>query len=303
MIDTRRLRCFVAVAEEGHFGHAAIRLGISQPPLSEHIARLEEAVGARLFERTTRSVKLTAEGQALLDHAKNVLSALDRCTEVVAQVALVQRASLTIGLLHAHTYTFFPALLKRFVAGNADVSIRLHEYAATEQVGKLLGGEIDVGFVRAPLHHEAIRTRVAFTEDYVMAVPDRVGMASKKAFAHADLARAPLITYPSHDDKRSTQRLFRDYFYQQDVQLAAHVEARTLHSALAYVAAGLACAPVPKSQQMLQLAGVRYVALRPPAPRLSVALAWRVDKHSELVERFARFTVACFKAAKATTKT
>src|SRR5690606_14968029 len=110
-----RLRYFVAVAEEEHFGRAANRLGISQPPLSEHIKSLEESVDAKLLFRTTRSVQLTAQGEALLKHARSILQDADRCREVVRASKQKESKSLTLGILHAHSYTFLPNLLRHYL--------------------------------------------------------------------------------------------------------------------------------------------------------------------------------------------
>ena len=112
MIDIKKLRYFVAVAEEGHFGRAAARLGISQPPLSEHIQQLERLLQTELLQRTTRRVNLTPEGIALLQHARKILSDVDQCAQVVQHAQVHQKQILRLGILHAHTYTFLPNLLR-----------------------------------------------------------------------------------------------------------------------------------------------------------------------------------------------
>lgn len=277
-MNLKQLRYFVAVAEEAHFGRAALRLGISQPPLSEHIQALEAELDAKLLFRTTRAVSLTSEGEALLEHARTILRETDRCREVVHASRDRESASLTLGLLHAFTYTFLPALLRNWFAQSPRRRVNLVEYTTTEQVDRLLEGSIDIGLVREPIHHASLRTRSLFTEPYTVAIPAEWRLDRKGQVSVEDLDGRSMIGYPSHDIRRSTQSLFRDFFHRYDVRPSDYFEVRTMHASLALVAAGRGFAPVPRSQAALRLDGVKYCAFKEPAPELSVGLAWREDK-------------------------
>ena len=294
MIDLKRLRYFVAVAEEAHFGRAANRLGISQPPLSEHIQALEASLNAKLLFRTTRSVSLTVEGEALLKHARAILHDTDRCQEIVNASRQQDIEALTLGILHAHTYTFLPGLLRSYFERYPAHRIHLVEYSTTEQIGKLLEGTIDIGLVREPIYHPSLRTQRLFSECYAVAVPTAWDIARKKTLSVRDLGGRSMIGYPSHDHRRSTQSLFRDFFHQYSVHPSDRFEVKTMHAALALVAAGCGFAPVPRSQMVLQLAGVAYRPFREPSPELSVGLAWREDKASPLVAEFVQLCQAHF---------
>lgn len=285
-MDLRRLRYFVAVAEEAHFGRAASRLGISQPPLSEHIQALEAELGSKLLFRTTRSVSLTAEGEALLEHARAILRDVDKCREVVNAVHSRHSGSLTLGILHAFTYTFLPALLREYFEQDPMRRVQLVEYSTTEQVSRLLEGTIDVGLVREPIYHASLRTRRLFTERYFVAVPDAWKLGRDGRVSVRDLDGRGMIGYPSHDVRRSTQSLFRDFFHRHDVHPSEYFEVRTMHSSLALVSAGRGFSPVPHSQTMLALAGVRYCEFMEQAPDLSVGLAWREDKSTPALNDF-----------------
>jgi len=144
MIDIKKLRYFVAVAEEGHFGRAATRLGISQPPLSDHIQQLERLLQTELLHRTTRRVSLTQEGTALLLHARKILVDIDQCAQVIQQSHSQQKQVLRLGILHAHTYTFLPNLLRYYLQAQPGIRIELLEYTTREQVDTLLGDQVDV---------------------------------------------------------------------------------------------------------------------------------------------------------------
>lgn len=285
-MDLKRLRYFVAVAEETHFGRAASRLGISQPPLSEHIQALEAELGSRLLVRTTRSVSLTAEGEALLEHARAILRDVDQCREVVNAARDKDSLTLTLGLLHAHTYTFLPALLRDYFSHDPRRRVNLVEYTTTEQVSRLLEGTIDIGLVREPIHHGSLRTRRLFSERYAVAVPTEWGLDRNGRVSVKNLDGRSMIGYPSHDVRRSTQSLFRDFFHRHDVRPLDYFEVRTMHASLALVAAGRGFAPVPRSQSMLPLAGVTYCDFREQSPDLSVGLAWREDKSTPTINHF-----------------
>lgn len=294
MVDLKRLRYFVAVAEEAHFGRAANRLGISQPPLSEHIQALEASLNAKLLFRTTRSVRLTVEGEALLKHARAILHDTDRCQEIVNAARQKNTESLTLGILHAHTYTFLPGLLRKYFSRHPAYRIHLVEYSTTEQIGRLLEGTIDIGLVREPIYHPSLRTQRLFSENYAVAVPTTWDIARKKALPVRDLDGRTMIGYPSHDHRRSTQSLFRDFFHQHAVHPSDRFEVKTMHAALALVAAGRGYAPVPRSQMALRLNGVAYRPFREPSPELSVGLAWREDMASPPGAEFVQICRAYF---------
>ncbi len=286
MIDIKKLRYFVAVAEEGHFGRAATRLGISQPPLSEHIQQLERLLQTELLHRTTRRVSLTQEGNALLQHARKILSDVDQCAEVIQQSTRTQQQVLRLGILHAHTYTFLPSLLRHFLSQEPGLRIELVEYTTREQVDTLLSDQVDAGLVREPISHPSLKAVRLFTEAYALAAPAEWRLPRTKPTSVKAIHEKTLIGYPSHDDKRSTRSLFRDYLQQHQVKPAHFIEVRTMHAALALVAAGQGCAPVPESQTAMQFPGLKYHHFLETPPRLSVALAWRDDSATALLTRF-----------------
>jgi DNA-binding transcriptional LysR family regulator len=287
MITIKRLRCFVAVAEEGHFNKAAVRLGMSQPPLTEHIRVLEQTLDCRLFERTTRAIKLTAKGQTLLEHAKKILTDVEKTHEVINADLLAPPPELKLGVLHAHTYTFLPLLLRSFIQKHPHVNVQLVEYSTSGQIDTILSSNVDIALVREPLKHANIDVQTLFKEPYVLALPTTLRTASTVDISI--LEGRPIIGYPSHDDQRSTRSLFRDFLSQHHVQPSAWREVTTMHSALALVCANLGIAPVPLSQTSLQIKGVSYRRVKQPPPQLSVGLAWQRGAATPLAQAFKRF--------------
>lgn len=294
MIDLKKLRCFVAVAEEGHFGRAAIRLGMSQPPLSEHIHRLETHLGTKLLKRDTRNVSLTAEGLALLEHSKKILLDIDGCYAIVNNPSIKTQRRLRIGMLHAHTYTFFPGLLRFYLETRGDHRIELIEYTTKEQVETLLSGLVDFGLVREPIRHSQIKVQTLFSEPYALAAPTSWRLGSRNPICVGNLEGRPMIYYPSHDDRRSTRTLFRDYLQEHGIKISDPIEVKTMHAALALVAAGQGFAPVPKSQTVMRLKGLSYHPFKQTPPQLSVGLAWRKGDLTEEAHEFIKDATTYF---------
>ncbi len=292
MITIKRLRCFVAVAEEGHFNKAALRLGISQPPLTEHIRLLEQALNCRLFERSTRTIRLTEQGQLLLDHARHLLAEVERTHEILSNDGQTEPISLKLGLLHAHTYTFLPPMLKAFIGQHPNYDVQLVEYSTGGQLQTILSSTVDLGLVREPVVHAEVEVQTLFNEPYILAVPTDWKTATEVDISF--LESRPIIGYPSHDDRRSTRSLFRDFLNQHHVRPSTWREVTTMHSALALVAAGLGVAPVPKSQSVLRMNGVSYRRIKQTPPSLSVGLARRLGSKSPLSDTFLNFALSYF---------
>lgn len=297
MIDARRLRYFVAVAEEQHFSRAAERLGISQPPLSEHIQVLERELGVALFHRTTRSVTLTEDGQNFLPHARRILSDIDRCGEVIRDARWKRMHTLRIGILHAHAYTFLPRLLAAWARAHPDVRLSLVEHATQDQTAVVLAGEVDLAFVREPIQETELAVTRLFSEPYWIALPERWETDSQESISVAELHGRRMIGFPSHHTSGSTRALFRDFFIKHKVKTADFLQVRTMHAALALVAAEQGFCPVPQSQRSLALHGVRYLPLTESAPSLSVGIAAPVHSQNELARAFTAFGVAYFQQA------
>lgn len=295
MLTIKRLRCFVAVAEEGHFNKAAARLGISQPPLTEHIRLLEQGLGCRLFERSTRTLKLTHHGERLLDHARSLLTLVDRTHEIV-MAGSERPPILRLGLLHAHTYTFLPKLLRSFINQYMMCEFQLVEYSTGGQLGTILSQTVDLGLVREPLTHPEVTTQTLFTEPYVLAISNEIRTTNPVDISVIN--DRPIIGYPSHDDRRSTRSLFRDFLTQHDIRPSQWREVTTMHSALALVSANLGIAPVPASQQSLKLPGVTYRKIKQAPPELAVGLAQRRGMDNPLAETFTQFAIEHFSTHK-----
>ncbi|QKW33463.1 LysR family transcriptional regulator [Actinomadura sp. NAK00032] len=277
-MDLRHLRYFVAVAEELHFGRAAERLNMAQPPLSQAIRRLESELGVDLLHRTTRKVDLTDAGRGYLARARRILGEVDEAAHEARRVAAGAVGHLALGCVGSATYSLLPALsrgLRRELPG-VDFSFR-GEMLVPDQAAALRAGEIDVALLRPPIADLSLTVLPLRRDRLVVALPDDHPLAALRRVAVADLADADLIVHSA--DRRSVMYdvvlgLLRD----------AGVEPRIRHEVgetstlVTLVAGGLGAAVVPEPVTVLALDGVTFRPLVRPAVDVELAIAHRTDR-------------------------
>ncbi|MEN9867138.1 MAG: hypothetical protein RL748_2728, partial [Pseudomonadota bacterium] len=209
--ELRQLRHFVAVAEELHFGRAASRLHMSQPPLSQSILNLEAELGQALFIRTKRSVQLSAAGLALLPEARRLLQDAAQLPDLVQRAASGSSGRLSLAFVSNATYSLLPTLLAQFRQRYPQVSITLKEATSDVQIDDLQQGRIDAGFVLAPLpassassassghDEEELSWRPLLREPLLLALPSALAAQySQRPLPLAQLGQQPLIIFPRH---------------------------------------------------------------------------------------------------------
>jgi DNA-binding transcriptional LysR family regulator len=270
-IELRHLRYFVAVAEDLHFGKAANRLGISQPPLSQQILALEREIGARLFERSNRRVELTNAGENFLREAREVLERVDAAAVRAERIHRGQVGELKVGFFGSAPFVEgFQKLVFDFRAEHPDVDLILEEMPTYQQVDSILDGRLDLGFVR-PLQPrlESIQS-VEISRERLMVVTrmDHPLAARPGDLSMADLASEPMVLYASSIGSGLYQKivdLCRDSGFAPNVVQAANISI------------------LPESLRRLALDGLKFVPLREPKAQTAVWLAKRSDDRSSLV--------------------
>jgi DNA-binding transcriptional LysR family regulator len=282
-MELRHLRYFVAVAEDRHFGRAARRLQIAQPPLSRSIQALEAELGAQLFVRGTRRVDLTPAGDALLVHARRVFDEVELGTRAARRAAAGQVGRIAIGYPSSLAYTGLTDVLRAFRDRAPAVEVALRELPPQSQIEALLDRSIDVGFVRSTIDDAAIVTERVRREPLLVALPADHPLASKKRIALSALARESFVLFP-----RARGTSFFDYlmrlchdagFTPRIVQEAAQLDI------VALVAAGFGVSLLPASAREVQREGL---VLRPivGSPYTELFVAWRADNPSPVVRDF-----------------
>ncbi|MER6960916.1 MULTISPECIES: LysR substrate-binding domain-containing protein [unclassified Streptomyces] len=277
-MNLRHLRYFIAVAEERHFGRAADRLHMAQPPLSQAIRQLESELGVELLHRTTRRVDLTDAGRAYLARARTILADVDEAAHEARRVAAGAVGHLAIGCVGSATYSLLPALSRRLATELPGVDFAFRgDMLAPDQVEALRSGEIDIALLRPPVADPSLAVTPLRRDRLVVALPADHPLAQRKQVRAADLGGCDLIVHSA--DRRSVMYgvvlgLLRD----AGVDPHIRHEVGETSTLVTLVAGGLGVAVVPEPVTALALAGVVYRPLVRPAATVDLAVAHRSDR-------------------------
>jgi DNA-binding transcriptional LysR family regulator len=280
-MELHQLRCFVAVAEELHFGRAARRLAMLPSALGRHVRLLEEDLGARLLERTTRHVALTGAGAAFLEDARALLAQADRVAGRVRAQARGEAETIRVGAIDSAAAGLVPLLLHDFRARRPQAVVHLVEDKTIRLLPRLVSGHLDLAFVRPPeTRNPSIEFLFLFSETAVVAVPSRHPLARRGRVALQDLADQPLIV-PERRSRPHSHDLTMKLFEEAGLTARVAQIAEEKHTIVNLVAARLGVAIVPRWTSRMTTRGVRFVPLRLPSPggssRLPLAAAWMKD--------------------------
>jgi DNA-binding transcriptional LysR family regulator len=295
-LELRLLRYFVTVAEELHFGRAAARLSMTQPPLSQAIRALEEGLGVPLFVRTKRSVELSAVGADLLPEVRRLLAAADALRPLAQSLSRGEAGVLSLAFVSTADYGLLPALLRNFRTRHPGVRLQLTEATSDVQIEELMAGRIDAGLVIPPLpprHAGALSYLPVAREPLVAALSGEMASGLGQGTAEwaetpvslHDLADAPLVVFP---------RRLASGFY--DIIMGCYgaagltprigQEAIQMQTIVSLVSAGMGVALVPRSLRHLRRTGVVYRPLREPGPLVETGLVWRTAEVSPVLAGF-----------------
>ncbi|MCC6867477.1 MAG: LysR family transcriptional regulator [Burkholderiales bacterium] len=273
-MDLRQLRYFVAVADTLHFGRAARRLAISQPPLSRQIAALERELGVALFERSTRGVRLTPSGSALLPRARRLLADADTIATGARELARGEVGLLRIGFLAAATFSMLPRLISSFRRARPGVRLVLTEATSDRQLVALAEASLDAGVLLPPVADPALAWLSLVREPLVAALP--AGRRWPPRLALARLAGEPFILFP-RPAGASLYDLIVNACERAGFLPRVEQEAVQMSTIVSLVAAGMGVALVPDSLRQVRRAGVVYRPLSDRLAPVETGLAWRVD--------------------------
>lgn len=284
-VEPRRLRAFLAVAETLHFSRAAALLHVSQPALSQQVRLLEEDLGARLFDRTSRQVALTAAGEALLQAAPRVLYETERLVEDVRQAATGVTGRLTIGSVRTGLASVVPGIVREFTTHHPRIRFELVHMDTTQQLRALQERTIDLGVVRSASPVRTLRIEPLVSEPLMLAVPSDHALAGREEVDPTDLAGEQFVSWPRHlgaDFSDIVTGFCRAHGFDPDVVS----EANDIDSQLALVAAGFGVSLQPAFYAAARPAGVAFCRLGGPPPQVALQLAWRRDNPPGVVQDF-----------------
>jgi DNA-binding transcriptional LysR family regulator len=293
MIELRSLRQFLAVAEELHFGRAALRLHMTQPPLTQAIQKLEQELGAPLFERSSRSVRLSPAGAALLPPARRLLLEAEQLGRLVRAAAEGQRGRVRLGFVSTVGFGELPRWLRAFREQQPDIVLSLREATLDVQLQQFGREDLDAGFVihapgALPTGFEALGIA---REPMVLALSAEEALAAKPRLSAADILALPLVIFP-RDIAPSLFDAVLAFYRDHQFTPAIAQEAIQMQTIVNLVSAGMGAAWVPESVMGLQRTGVVYKRVAGTVPVCETSLIWRPDA-GPAVRRFVQHIAAC----------
>lgn len=292
-IEFNQLRCFVAVAEELHFGRAAARLHMTQPPLTRHIQLLEHALGVELFERTSRSVRLTKAGAVFLTDAVRLLQFAEQAALSARRFGKGDVGKVTVGFTAVSGYDLIPSLIAGARVAIPGITMVLKEMVSVGQFAALEAGTIDLGIVRPLATLSELDFQLIAREPLVLALPDGHALAVREHVVLADLHRQPFIMY-SPDEGKYFHDLIHALFSAPVVvpDYVQHIS--QTHSVVGLVRAGLGVALVPESACNFNVRGVHFRRVMDADACAELYMAWRPDHRNPALHTFLQYAAEHF---------
>lgn len=283
-MDLRHLRYFVCVAEERNIGRAALRLHISQPPLTRQIQQLEEQLGVQLFRRTHRGVELTDAGRVFYDDARNILGMTERAIERSSKAAQGLLGRVDLAIFGSGIFGVIPRLIRAFRESHPEVSIFLHNMVKDEQIDALHGRRITLAFNRLMRPIDGLVSETLLTEPLYVALPSDSPLVARTAVTLQELEKVPLVLYPTGSRPSFIDRVHELCRSCGFAPLVAQEVGDVVH-AVALVATGFSVTLVPQSATAMALPGISYRPLHHPSqPRVDLCCIYRADDDSPILQ-------------------
>lgn len=295
-VELHHLRAFLAVAEELHFGHAAARLHVAQPALSQQIRRLEGELGTALFQRSTRRVQLTDAGRVLLDEARRILAEVESAVDAVQRAGRGESGVLTVAFAASVMFIALPRIIRRFRAHYPGVHLELREVPTALQLAGLRSGEFDVGFVRQPSADPELHLETVMREPLLIALSKRHRLARRARVPLAALAEDDFVLFPRDVGPglhAQVLALCRAAGFTPNVIQ----ETRELYTTVSLVEADVGVTIIPASVRKMGWTGVTYKPIPTPLAETRIAVAWHVTNARPVVRSFIEVVRSTMQAA------
>ncbi|WP_213952736.1 MULTISPECIES: LysR family transcriptional regulator [unclassified Variovorax] len=286
-MELRHLRYFTVLAEELHFGRAARRLSISQPPLSVAIRQLESSVGARLFERNSKEVRLTPAGEALRASAQTLLRQADEAALEARDVSQGSAGRLRIGFVGAMLYRGLPQALAAFQSAHPAVRVSLSELNSGQQIAELMHDHMDVGFVHTSRIPAELRHVLLMSEPFAACVPAGHRLARRRTLDLASLRNEPFVLFSREASPDYHERIL-SICAGAGFRPEVRHEVRHWLSVVSLVSQGMGVALVPTAIQHAALRGAVFRPLEDDVPGSDAYCVWRSGPDNAVVQNFLR---------------
>ncbi|SIN76444.1 transcriptional regulator, LysR family [Vannielia litorea] len=293
-MEMHQLRYFVAVAEELHFGRAAQRENVSQPPLSLQIKKLEEELGVLLLERTKRRVRLTEAGAAFLPEARSILATAKNAKHMALQAHRGEIGQVRLGFVHSASLGYLPQLVEPFRKAFPLVKICLEEMTVTEQVEALHDGSIDIGIVRPLVEMPEWESFQVVREGFTLVVPVTHAMAGQDSVDLRSLRDENFVFTPEHRSPAFYSQLMR-IFAKSGFVPKVVVEANTVYTTIGLVGTGAGLGILPESVSCVQIPSVRFVPIRNTSETAELQMVYQPDRLTNSARKMVDFAKALAK--------
>ena len=287
LFELHQLKCFVVVAEELHFGRAAARLNMTQPPLSRQIQVLEHIMNVSLFNRSSRSVHLTPTGRSFLPEARRLIEAAENAADFAKRVNAGTTGLAKIAFTAATAYGSLPAsLITACSVAMPDVVLLLSEMVSRSQIERILSGQLDIGLLRPPITRPELTSAHILSEPLLVAVNESHTLATADSISPADLHDQPFVMYTA-GQARYFHDMLVSLFWSEKVQPHYVQHLSQVHSMLALVRGGIGCAIVPASAKSLRYKNVKMLPLKIKDEthfHAELHAVWRLDNENPVLE-------------------
>jgi DNA-binding transcriptional LysR family regulator len=284
MFDIKPLRYFVTLAETRHFGRAAARLNLSQPPLSRQLAALEASLGVRLVERSSRSVTLTAAGERFCADARAILAAVKQAEDNARAAAHGQAGALAVGFTMCAAYSVVPGYARGFAAAYPAVDLSLHEIVSGDLPGQVLSGRLDAAIMFPRADSAGLALRTVMREPLCVALPRSHPRARQRTLKITQLARDAFVL-ASGEVVPSLHATIVAHCRRSGFEPDVRLEVQLQQTVLSLVGEAVGIALVPSSMSRIHLDNVVFRPLA-DAPMIELALAWLPGNLNPCLSRF-----------------
>ncbi|MGB0659139.1 MAG: LysR substrate-binding domain-containing protein [Mangrovicoccus sp.] len=286
-MNFKQLKYFIAVAEELHFGRAADRLDMAQPPLSRHIKQLEEELQASLFNRGRNAITLTQAGERLLERGRSILAQLEDVRLEVRRLGQGAEGRLRVGFVGSATFGILPNIIKSFRANYPEVNLSLLPMNNAQLHRALVARELDVAFARPALKDPEFLTKELKEEKLILALPDEVDTGGRSIAKLERLQTHNLILYPEYP-RPSYADVVLNACEEAGFAVPLKVWCMDLQTALSLVSVGEGVCIVPESVSSAPRKGMKFLRIEPEIARTSLSVNYRLDGQGVHVQNFVR---------------
>jgi DNA-binding transcriptional LysR family regulator len=294
-LNLTRLRYFVAVAEDLHFGHAAQRLGISQPPLSLHIKALEEQMGVELFTRVNRKVFLTAPGRILHQQAARLLDHVQKVDHIMQGVGAGEYGELFVGCVPSAMYDILPKIMRHFRGLYPKVHLVLKEGHTMDIMDEVVEGQLDIGLVWRNMSDPSLGVLPILRQQFCAIVPADHPLSGRDVLSLTDLAEESLILPPRKVSPYHYDHII-SAFAKQGLSPRIEYEVPTILSQIGFVASGFGVSISPAVARRFATDGIAVIPIAEDMPPVILSLIWNKTRDSRSGEQFREAVSSLFDA-------